>query len=113
MLSQTTDTLTWSSWAPSPTEAADEGDNWTVVALVMAALGVGEQGLLRRTKARRRPGELTQSSQAAFAKLTSTVPLAKKIAPKGARRSCPSEGHQGRPRHRAGRYGEGALLKGR
>ena len=81
------------------------------VALVLAALVLGAEGPGAQDKGETAAGELTQSSQAALAKLTATVPLAKILAPKAhAVLVFPKVTKAGLGI--GGQYGEGALLKG-
>ena len=81
------------------------------VALVIAALVLGAEGPGAQDKGETAAGELTRTSQAALAKLTATVPLAKILAPKAhAVLVFPKVTKAGLGI--GGQYGEGALLKG-
>jgi lipid-binding SYLF domain-containing protein len=81
------------------------------VALVIAALVLGAEQPGAQDKGKTAAGELTKTSQAALAKLTATVPLAKILAPKAhAVLVFPKVTKAGLGI--GGQYGEGALLKG-
>jgi len=81
------------------------------VVLMMAALVLGADRLGAQDKGKTAAGELTKTSQVALAKLTSTVPLAKTLAPQAhAILVFPKVTKAGLGI--GGQYGEGALLKG-
>ena len=80
-------------------------------ALLVAALVLGTQTSGAQDKGKTAAAELTRDSQAALAKLTSTVPAAKALAPKAhAILVFPKVTKAGLGI--GGQYGEGTLLKG-